>query len=105
MRVLANDPSEVVAPDQAMRWGYHLDFQGTKFLDGFQGLHGHLADYVGVIAAHVILIESEVHLVVKDAAIQGTEATKGIVAEDYFAVLLVGHHRLGPVHHRHHEEL
>ena len=44
-------------------------------------------------------------MVVEDAAVQGTEATESIVAEHDATRLLVSHHRLGPMHHRHHEKL
>ena len=103
--VFADDPSEVRTPDQTMRRSNHLDLQSTQLFNGFQGLHGHLADDVGIIAAHLVLIEGEVNLVVEDAAVQSAKAAEGVVAEHDLAALLVGHHRLGPVHHRHHEEL
>ena len=34
-----------------------------------------------------------------------TETAESVVAKNNLAALLVSHHRLGPVHHRHHKEL
>ena len=105
LRVFAEYPGEVAAPYQAMRRCNHLDLQPAELLDGLQGLHGHLAHDVGIVTAHVVLIKGEVDLVVEDATVQGTESAESIVAEDDLAALFVGHHRLRPVYHRHHEEL
>ena len=71
------------------------------------GLHlrAVLADDVGVVAAGLVYaLVHEVHLVGEDAAVERAEGAEGVGGEEYLVRRVVGHHDLGPVDHRGHDE-
>ena len=103
--MLANEIAEILSPDGAMQGAYHLDVKSRGLLQHILHLNSVLADDVDVIATGIVEpVTVEVHLVGKNIAVQGAEGAESVGGEEYLVCQVVGHHHLGPMHHRSHDK-
>ena len=82
-----------------------FDIHRAGFCQDILHLLAVLADDVAVVASCIrepVLLE--VHLIGKEIAVKRTEAAEGICGKQRAGNRVIGHHDLGPVDHRRHDE-
>ena len=103
--VLGEEVAEALPPDKAVQRADVLDVEPGGLAQRGLHLRAVLADDVGVVAAGLVeVLVHEVALVGEDAAVERAEGAEGVRGEEYLVGLVVGHHDLGPVDHRGHDE-
>ena len=104
-QVLLEEIAEVAAPDETVQRADIGDVELCGLLQHRLHLRAVLAHDVGVVAAGLVdAVGEEVDLIVEEPAVEGAEAAEGVRGEEDFVGGVVGHHDLGPVHHRRHDE-
>ena len=105
-QVLLQKVAEVAAPDKAVQRADQGDVQRGGLLQDGLDLGAVLADDVGVVAAGLTeVLDEEVGFVVEQAAVKSAEGAEGVGGEKELVRLVIGHHDLGPVDHRGHDEV
>ena len=103
--VLVDNPAQVLTPDRAVQRADRLNVDGRGLGQHRLHLAAVLAHDVAVIAAGVgEPLRLKVHLVGEEVAVQRAERAEGVGGEEHLVRGVVGHHDLGPVHHRRHHE-
>ena len=95
-----HNAQRVVPPDQAVRGCNHRDRQVGQLVDGPQHRPAKEGHDVHIVAQCLALVPGLIGaLVVKDCPAQGAITAESVTGKQDLVLNLVGHHRLGPVHH------
>ena len=103
--VFVNKPADVLAPDRAVQRADRLDLDRRGLFQQSLYLCAVFADDVGIVAPRVVEpLGLEVDLVGIEVAAQRAERAEGVGGEEGLRRGIIGHHDLGPVYHRGHDE-
>ena len=97
--VHAHDFVDVAVPNRAVSGTNVGERQTGELLQGVLHRDAILTHDVGVVTGHLVPAPVGVDGVIDDTSVEGSEAAKGISAEEGLGGRLVGHHGLGPVDH------
>ena len=103
--VFVDEPADVLAPDRAVQRADRLDLDRRGLFQQSLYLCAVFADDVGIVAPRIVEpLGLEVDLVGIEVAAQRAKRAKGVGGEEGLRRGIIGHHDLGPVYHRGHDE-
>ena len=95
----------MTAPYKAVQRADVVKLKSGRLFQNCLDLCAVFADDVRVIAAGFVnVICEEIDLVVEQMSVERAEGAEGVGREKHFVGQIVGHHDLGPMHHRSHDE-
>ena len=104
--IFLEEIAEVAAPDEAVQRADVLDIKPGRLFQHALHLRAVLADDVGIVPSGLIkVLGKEIGLVGKEPAVERAEKAEGIGREEDAVGAVIGHHDLGPVHHRRVDEV
>ena len=103
--VQADHLARIGTPHQSVQRADRTDRIVAQFGERLLHHRAVLTDDVRIIAAHLVLVESEIGLVVVHPSVERPEHTERIARKKHAVGLVERHHRFGPVHPRRKHEL
>ena len=105
LEILVEKIAEMAAPYKAVQRADVVELKPRRLFKNGLHLRTVFADDVGVIApCFVDVVCEEIDLVIEQMAVERAEGAEGIGREEHFIGQVIGHHDLGPVYHRSHDE-
>ena len=98
-RIAFDDAGRILAPDGPVRGRDDPDVDAGEFRNSALDHGAVFPDDIGEVAQDLVFEISDVNFIVEDTAVERAEAAEGIAGEEDAIGRIIGHHRLGPMHH------